>query len=283
MTLSLFLQELYKVCGNGNNQPDFVNTVLQSVFDEENARRFKKEFPFIDESTLNKYFRGERKLSGTNAKLILSNLNKDGLDTYLNDLLTEDARIELCGIFEKHIGNVTSDDITLKLSHLLVEILQTIAYKKTIAEAIDIKPIILDNEVVNKELENIVEKLSSIDPKKFKGLIDNLSYEPQTIDNKIPYTNETNILKNEIKGYVACYFTPIQELFQQPNDCKSTTFTQLEYYIKSRSEKLFAQNKSHKETFDKLAEWVKGITNNDYNACRIVVAFFVQNCEVFTL
>lgn len=282
MTLSLFLQELYKVCGYGN-QPAFVNTVLQSIFDEENARRFKKEFPIIDDSLLNKYFSGNRKLSGKNAKLILSNLNKDGLETYLNDLLTEDARIELCGIFEQYIGNVTSDEIKLKLSHLLVEILQEIAYKKTTAATVDIKPVFLDNEVINKELENIVEKLSTIDPKKFKDLKDNLSYEPQTIDNKIPYTNETNILKNEIKGYVACYFTPIQELFQKPNDCKSNTFTQLEYYVKSKSEKLFAQNKSHKETFDKLAEWVKGITNNDYTACRIVVAFFVQNCEVFSL
>lgn len=45
--------------------------------------------------------------------------------------------------------------------------------------------------------------------------------------------------------------------------------------------KLSMQNLPQPVIFDKLAEWLQTNTNRGRDACEIVVAYFVQKCEVF--
>ena len=168
MTFSEFIQKLYIRCGNGYTQPNFLRTLLSKITDAP-----KDSFFGEDDNYVNKFFNGARPFPRKIASYILTHLEKGKFDTYLYDLLAEDALMELCNDFEPIVGNASTGDITEKISNLFVSILKAIATKKEPATAVF--SVELSNFAIERDLTEIVKSLSSLPPEKRKI---NLTYEP---------------------------------------------------------------------------------------------------------
>ena len=89
-----------------------------------------------------------------------------------------------------------------------------------------------------------------------------------------------NILYMKIRGYVAAYYGMADEWLQQMDQEGGQRFQPFCNMMKINYMKLAMQNLPQKVIFDNLAE-LHANTNQDETACEIVVAYFVQKCEVF--
>lgn len=269
MTFSEFIQKLYPYCGNGETQPQFLLTLLTNITNEQADPIFDKE-----DSDLRKIFSGTRNLPKKSASYFLTHLDKGKFDTYLYDLLSEDALTELCNEFESSIGNATKDDITTKLSDYFSSILKNIAYKGM--ELPSISRIEISNFEIERELSEIVKTLATSPLEQLKI---ELTYEPVNVDRKIL---SNGALKDDIRKYVIDYYLFVEGLFKDASKQNSAFFDMIAEQVKYHSDNFIEQNLPQEVVFDNMVNWLKAkVTYVSYTACRIIISFFVQNCEVF--
>lgn len=104
-----------------------------------------------------------------------------------------------------------------------------------------------------------------------------LEYDALRIDEKI----EDVLLQNEVQNHVLSYYRYIESAFSESTD----NFDEIAGEVKLSSQKLERAGLLQEEVINSLAEWIhnKAFIGGDKGklACRIVVCFFIQNCEVF--
>lgn len=276
MKLCEFFQRTFTYCGSNLNESEYVKTILEKViFNIDNDDLTKKVAIFnMDDNDINKIFKGNRPLSKPSARYIISHLDMSNFADYLNEITTDDAKVLLCKEFEDTIGNANKDNIAIKLSSLLADIIRGIADKdnKTIVKPL---PTITDFEIEN-ELTNIINILSKTPLEKID--ID-LTYEPVKVDKKI---ENDGVLKDDIRKYVIGYYLFIKGLFDDVAIRNSACINRISEQVKYHSNNLVSQNLPQEVIFDKMVDWLKAkIPCASNTSCRIIIAFFVQNCEVF--
>ena len=271
MNFNEFVQKLYTHCGNGKTQPDFLRELFSKISSEQDDPILEK-----DDDYLRKIFSGKRKLPQKSASYLLTHLDKGKFDTYLYDLLAEDALIELCNDFEPIVGNSSADDISTKIADLFTSILKEIVTKKDIAIN---KPATLElsNFALERELTEIVKDLASLPPEQRKI---NLSYEPYKVDDKTLPKNFSLI--SEIKKDVVENYVYIEELFKNASQKNALFFDQIASEVKYVCDNLISQPHSQETVFYQMVAWLKSkVSCKSDIACRKIISFFVQNCEVF--
>lgn len=137
----------------------------------------------------------------------------------------------------------------------------------------------IQEQILNQQLEEqileVIEKLQIFDGnyKLEKKRLPTLK-----IKQKVEPQNFTLI--NEVENHVTIYYRFIEELFAESNSYKkvkihiSNVFNILE----------LETNGNQKEIYTKIANWImqKLNLNDKYElSCKIIVSFFIQNCEVF--
>jgi len=103
-----------------------------------------------------------------------------------------------------------------------------------------------------------------------------LEYDALHIEEKI----QDRLLRPEIQFLAVRYYNFIEKAFSE----SEADFDLIATEIKAVSRKLEKSGISQQAVVSQLAEWIRnktGLDENGTQACRIVVAFFVQNCEVF--
>ena len=104
-----------------------------------------------------------------------------------------------------------------------------------------------------------------------------LEYAVLRIDEKISDV----LLQNEVQNHVLSYYRYIESIFSEFTD----NFDEIAGEVKLSSQKLEKAGLSQEEVINNLTEWIhnKAFIGGDKGklACRIVVCFFIQNCEVF--
>lgn len=110
----------------------------------------------------------------------------------------------------------------------------------------------------------------------------NLEYPGLSIDEK---ANETlsYVLKRSIHNNVVDYFYFIRDEFKELDKCNSLMFETIASQISSIYKKTQQINNNQDFIFRSLVKWVNIKTNNySEEVSRIIVAYFIQNCEVFS-
>lgn len=109
-----------------------------------------------------------------------------------------------------------------------------------------------------------------------------LSFDPQKLVNKIP---DDLILKDDVTQWVLKYYKFIEEQFSNIDSYGSTKFNIIAAQVKLAFEHLDKRGTlSQREIFSILSNWIAGeigYSTHKIGIVNIVVAFFVQNCEVF--
>lgn len=128
---------------------------------------------------------------------------------------------------------------------------------------------------LEEDIRTVLDALSQI--KDASELVE-LEYNALRVDEK--FKPENFILKNETKVQVVTYYRYIEKVFSN----STSDFDTIAAEVKISSSKLEKAGLLQADIITNLSEWIRnkaGLGTESRLACNIVVAFFVQNCEVF--
>lgn len=127
---------------------------------------------------------------------------------------------------------------------------------------------------LEEEIRVAIDGLVSIKP---SDDLPQLEYDALRIDQKI----DDALLMNEVQNHVLQYYRFIESIFSDMADA----FDDIAGEVKLSSQKLERVGLSQEAVIYNLTEWIhnKAFAGTDRGkmACKIVVCFFIQNCEVF--
>lgn len=132
--------------------------------------------------------------------------------------------------------------------------------------------------IIEDEISNVIialEKLTDTDSQN----IAKLNYNALKIDNKIK--PDQSMLRKSIKMYVTEYYSFVQQELKNLDQIKKLKFEQIGTEIKTAYLKCASNESNQSAIFESLVSWIKSKTGGSEEACRIVISFFVQNCEVY--
>lgn len=132
---------------------------------------------------------------------------------------------------------------------------------------------------VESELYNIIRDLGELSTAHESGLA---SLDPKEIIEKIP---DDVLLKDDVTRWVLKYYRYIEHQFSNLDATGISRFSIIAHQVGEAFETLNAMGKlSQKEIFNRLAMWMAdqlGYPIDKISVVNIMIAFFVQNCEVF--
>lgn len=92
----------------------------------------------------------------------------------------------------------------------------------------------------------------------------------------------TKITKRKIRNEITDYYLYIKEQFRQLDKQYPKSFDVIATQVKSFYLTLSRTETSQEIIYEQLTEWLsKKTENSSIPACGIIIAFFIQNCEVF--
>lgn len=280
MTLSFgdFLQKLYNYCCGNDSAATFVTTVLEKIiFNRDNDDLSNKVAAFnMDENDLRKIFNGKKSLSAPSVRYILSHLDKQNFAEFISESTTDDARILLCEEFEPNVGNANKDNISDKIATLLANIFKEMVTPKN--KKIDTVPLPQISKFdMERELTEIVKTLALLPAEQINDM---LTYKPYNVDKKVLPQNA--ILKKDIKQDVVDFYIYVEGLFNNATAKNSLFFDQIAEQIKIASDNYIEQGLPQEIVFNNMVDWLQSkVSFASRSSCRIIISFFVQNCEVF--
>ena len=125
------------------------------------------------------------------------------------------------------------------------------------------------------EILQVIQRLPSI-----KHDLADLKYDPVILTNK--FTPEESLIKARISGYIVSLYPYIRECFRQMDGKNGFVQNVLAEQIHSCFLKMSVLTSDKEKIFNHIVSWIQTETcSASVSACEAVVAFFVQNCEVF--
>lgn len=172
--------------------------------------------------------------------------------------------IALCNNCHSYIDNPTTVDGYRKLVYLKRQLIKS-QNISDLYSSYTIEEDIL--EVINSMIDGLNENSEKIDYNQIK------------IDDKILKNNK--ILNHRIKEDVSYYYLFIKRCFAEI-DKTDTTFEIIAGQIKSFYKKISSITTDQNKVYDSIANWIfDKYKVGNIEAYKIIVSFFVQNCEVF--
>lgn len=135
---------------------------------------------------------------------------------------------------------------------------------------------IISQIAIDKGIELVIKNLEDLTPSGLKEL----NYHPVPVDHKIDEEKDM-ILANTVQMFATKFYFPIQEIMKRL--VREENYP--DEYIRSALRELYLrlerQGMSPMEIFEELAGQIHKITKQPPMYCNIVIAYFVQSCEVF--
>lgn len=197
--------------------------------------------------------------------------------------LSKDKSKELSAVYSKPKDLEQTDNLIALYDHCAEDYL-TDPTVEEYQNIYDLKRILARNykakESVNavdleEDIRIVLDALANVDE---SVQLVSLEYEALHIDEK--FEAKHFMLKNETQIRVLQYYRYIESIFSD----SETDFELIASEVKMSSQKLEKSEMPQPDVIDYLADWIRNKTNlgtDSKPACNAVVAFFIQNCEVF--
>lgn len=137
----------------------------------------------------------------------------------------------------------------------------------------------INDAALEDEIQNVLLGLADITD---ETVLQELPLEALRLDQKI--LPENSLLKSDEMIRILRYYNYINDLFAAMDRDGTGNFDLIASEIKVAYKKLANGPLSQDEIVNQLAEWIKiksKVGSKNIRACHIVVAYFIQNCEVF--
>lgn len=135
---------------------------------------------------------------------------------------------------------------------------------------------LLDDLPLEKGIINVITKISKL---KEKDLAD-ASMDPKEIRQKIDPEKDLAIYLT-VTNYVSAYFIRIKDIMMNLDKRNEIDYEEIQDQMHALYRKLKKAKKSKLEIFNEITDKVHHVSMQDNLYCQIVVAYFVQSCEVF--
>lgn len=176
---------------------------------------------------------------------------------------TEDNLIALCPTCYRRLTSNCTEENRNHLKSIKLQLIQN-AQDRTV----------LSSEKLEHEIETVLEKITYTPVEQLVPL----NYEPVAVKQKIK--NDVPLLIR-VNAYVTAYYSKVDQWLKQMDREGKQRFKPFCNAMKINFLKLDAVEESQQKIFDSLADWIQTNTHQNRAACEIVVAYFVQKCEVF--
>lgn len=137
----------------------------------------------------------------------------------------------------------------------------------------------INDAALEDEIQSVLHGLAGITD---DTVLEELPLDALRLDQKI--LPENHLLKNDEMTRVLRYYNFIDNIFSAMDRDGTGDFELIASEVEVAYKKLDNGQLSQEEIVDQLAEWIKnksGVGSKNMRACHIVVAYFIQNCEVF--
>lgn len=270
-----FTQAIYPFLSKGETEGAFVRTLLCNIVSYEypdNKGPYK-----LSEDTLRNYFNGERGVSKT-ARSILGHLNTARFEKYIKSFSDDaqqyayEALIPLQPKLRPHM-------FPADCAEAFADCLRICALTKPGRKVV---PVDANRNAIEEGLRNLITSLSAIEE---PNSLVRLRYNAVKTSKKIveyPNRKLDNLLEDRIAYYVVRYYRFIQEQIGLLEQSGALAFHIVAKTIQRHYESLKANGYNSVDVYFKMRDYIQETTKADSDtACEILVAFFVQNCEVF--
>lgn len=133
-----------------------------------------------------------------------------------------------------------------------------------------------ENLDLEEKISDVLLKLSEVSEEDIAAL----NYNPVSIANKFSVSDL--LLKTKISSYVMTYYPVIREELRLLDGKNGFLLEVLSGQVKNCFLKVNTTTDNNNAIFNHIVQWVKNKTlSSSTEACEAVVAYFVQNCEVF--
>ncbi|MBO6286213.1 MAG: hypothetical protein J6O18_07880 [Bacilli bacterium] len=133
----------------------------------------------------------------------------------------------------------------------------------------------LDDPLFPERLTNAAKKLKSAKSDQLKRL----SYKALRVNRKILPDN--TMLLSDIEDKVTRFFPFLMECFSEDDGLDGYSYDELSKSIRAIFESANAECATQEEVFETISKKIAAIVDETENVGRVIVAYFVQTCEVF--
>lgn len=137
----------------------------------------------------------------------------------------------------------------------------------------------LQNANLEKQIRVIVKKISEFKDEDLK--IYDVGMDPVTIKEKIP---ESLMLRLSVTNKVQFYYNIINQQFVDFSESSELDFSIVAFQFSIAYKKIHKFRHTREEQFQSMVSWMQqklNLTDSYKTACETMIAFFIQNCEVF--
>ena len=127
---------------------------------------------------------------------------------------------------------------------------------------------------VDSGIRNVIRKIGTLNIKEPIPL----NYNPATIRQKIP---DDISLSMKVLAYVSVYYEQVKNIFRDMDQEQEIQYGAFSSSVKMTYQKLKGDGLAKAQIFDSLSEWLMNATNENRGYCEIIVAYYIQNCEVY--
>lgn len=146
--------------------------------------------------------------------------------------------------------------------------------KKKLLEAWEAHEITAD-QTVQEGIRFVVEKI----PKLLKPENIDLNYNPVPVRKKIETSNE--MLYSKVQTHVNIYYPAVNDAFMELSTEGKLRFDPFCRQVRNTYLGLKDQGFDQETIYLQMTKWLHDATNGNWNACEIVISYFIQKCEVF--
>lgn len=127
---------------------------------------------------------------------------------------------------------------------------------------------------IQNGLETLIRRLVEFPADRIKDL----NFDPVEVKNKI---QDDVTLMIEVQSLATAWYPTVNDIFKSVAAEKAIRYNALSSEIAAFWENLAEAGRTKSQIYEALIEWFQDKTNSEAKYCRIVVAFFIQKCEVF--
>lgn len=134
----------------------------------------------------------------------------------------------------------------------------------------------LDDLPLEKGIVSVITRIAKLNE---KDLVD-ASLDPKEIKQKLDPSKDTTIYY-AVNNYVGVYFVRIREIMMNLDKRSVIDYEEIQDQMHALYRRLKKAKKTRLEIFNEITNKVHRVSLQDEIYCQIVVAYFVQSCEVF--
>lgn len=275
LTFSEFANFLYASMSGDYRADEFCRLLFEKATDESIHKDLAKESAEIWKFRFN----GTRSINAL-AKRIIPKLQMEKFGAFITDFDDHVIR-DVVTKLKPYRPKMDEESVGLECTDLFLAIIQDAANNYRRKKSVKIPTQVSDSDIdtvqIESDLKVIINGLSKISQSQVIALRTNAI----ELSNKIEQQNV--LLLGKINWLVDAYYYYVEELFKVIGTIRGKKFKVIATEIALKYQKTSTdESLNQDQIFDSLVDWLKGVFPDASRiACEIVIAFFVQNCEVF--